>query len=110
MKYLKDNHEYSKLSRYSILRVIEDQGQTYLETYNQKFIPVSDDDAYHVVTHREVNRLDIISEDYYGTPDYWWVIALANNMIDPFIVNEGVMLRLPSLTPLMSPLNEILVR
>lgn len=109
MKYL-DNREYDQISRYGILRVVEDDGQTYLETFNQKFIPKSDNDTYHVVTPREVNRLDIISEDFYGTPDYWWAIALANNMIDPFFVSEGVMLRLPPLSSLNNPNTEILVK
>lgn len=110
MRYLDQNREYKEISRYSVLRVVEDQGQTYLETYNQRFVPLSDEDAYHVVTHSEVNRLDLISNNHYGTPDYWWAIALANNMIDPFIVSEGVMLRLPSLTTLTNPYNKILTR
>lgn len=109
MRYL-NNNEYDRSSRYGILRVIEDNGQTYLETYNQRFVPESDGDSYHIVEHSEVNRLDIISEKYYSTPDLWWSIALANNMIDPFIVNEGVMLRIPSLITLNDSTNKILVR
>ena len=27
---------------------------------------------------------DLISNSVYGTPDYWWVICAANNIIDPF--------------------------
>lgn len=110
VRYLDSNREYNQVSRYGVLRVIEDQGQTYLETYNQKFVPKSDEDTYHIVEHREVNRLDMISESHYGTPDYWWAIALANNMIDPFVVSEGVMLRIPSMTTLNLPANGILVR
>lgn len=110
VRYLEKNREYEQVSRYQVLRVIEDHGQTYLETYNQKFVPKSDDDVYHIVKHSEVNRLDIISENYYGSPDYWWAIALANNMIDPFVVSEGVMLRLPPMTTLNASANEILTR
>lgn len=96
VQYLKDNNEFDKVSRYQVLRVIENGKQTYLETYNQVTVPVSEDDVYHVVRHSEVNRLDIISNTYYRTPNYFWAIALANDFIDPFIVNEGVMLRIPS--------------
>jgi len=31
-----------------------------------------------------VGRLDLASYDAYGTPILWWVIALANDIIDPF--------------------------
>lgn len=112
MRYLDKNNEYESQtsSRYKVLRVIEDQGYTYLETYNQVKVPESYDDSYHIVEHSEVNRLDIISEKYYNTPDYWWAIALANNMIDPFIINEGVMIRIPSRLTLNDIKNKILLR
>jgi hypothetical protein len=29
-------------------------------------------------------RPDLISNSSYGTPDYWWLICAANNIIDPF--------------------------
>lgn len=97
MRYLSSNNEYQGLSsRYQTLRVVENEGQTYLETYNQVKIPESSSDSYHIVGHDEINRLDIISNLYYGTPTFWWAIALANGMIDPFLVSEGVMLRVPS--------------
>lgn len=100
IRYLSQNNEYDKTSRYQVLRVISEDTSTgpatYLETYNQIEIPISEDDSYHIVTHAEVNRLDIIANTYYERPDFWWAIALANNFIDPFIVQEGVMLRIPS--------------
>lgn len=109
VRYLNKNNEFDMTSRYQVLRVIADE-DTYLETYNQLTVPESDDDNYHVVTHKEVNRLDIIANDYYGRPDFWWAIALANNFIDPFIVQEGVMLRIPSTITLNSIQNKILCR
>lgn len=109
VRYLDKNNEFDLTSRYQVLRVISDDS-TYLETYNQVVVPESEDDSYHIVTHREVNRLDIISNDYYGRPDFWWAIALANNFIDPFIVQEGVMLRIPSTITLNSIQNRILCR
>lgn len=101
MRYLDSNNEYAGLtSRYKILRVVEDEGDTYLETYNQVLVPVSPDDSYHIVEHKEVNRLDLIAIRYYSSPSFWWAIALANNLIDPFVINEGVMLRIPSIATL----------
>lgn len=105
------NKEYNKVSRYQILRVIsEEDGARYLETYNQTVVPEKDNDIYHIVKVSEEGRLDIISQNYYGTPTYWWAIALANNFIDPFTVNSGTLVRIPRITDLVDPENEILSR
>lgn len=109
IRYLPSNKEFSKTSRYQVLRVIEDK-DTYLETYNQVEVPLSDGDSYHVVKHSEVNRLDIIANTFYGRSDYWWAIALANNFIDPFVVQEGVMIRIPSVITLNNRSYKILIR
>ena len=42
----------------------------------------------------------MISANFYGTPRYWWVIALANYIIDPFEVPVGLQLRIPPLISL----------
>jgi len=41
-------------------------------------------------------RLDVLAYKYYGDPDYWWVIALANRIIDPFSLTVGQLIRIPS--------------
>lgn len=112
MYYLSQNREYEGWSsRYQVLRLVVDNDETtHLETYNQLRVPESNSDSYHIVEHSEVNRLDIIAQKYYGFPNYWWAIALANNMIDPFVVNEGVMLRIPSILTLNDSSNKILSR
>lgn len=110
--YENNNKEYNKTSRYQILRVIHEDSDMikYLETYNNVIVPESDDDIYHIVSSSEANRLDIISNKYYNTPTYWWAIALANEYVDPFIINEGDMIRIPSLRSLSDYNNEILTR
>lgn len=40
-------------------------------------------------------RLEVISHRYYGDEDYWWVIALANRIMDPFSIAAGRRLRIP---------------
>jgi hypothetical protein len=47
----------------------------------------------HVLTLGE--RLDTISHKYFGDPDYWWVIALANRIMDPFTLPVGQRIRIP---------------
>jgi hypothetical protein len=41
-------------------------------------------------------RLDTLAFKYYGDSDYWWVIALANRIMDPFSLVPGQQLRIPS--------------
>ena len=67
----------------------------YLESSNNINI-VHDGSVYHTVEASEENRLDIISNIYYGTPSLYWAIAMANNIIDPMIVVKGTVLRIPS--------------
>lgn len=50
---------------------------------------------YHVVEDSEEGRLDIISQMYYGDPQYFWVIAMANNIIDPLTIIRGTILKIP---------------
>lgn len=108
------NDEYeSSISRYKILRGVTENNDTrgsYLETQNLRTIPKSDDDIYHVVSDNEVNRLDIISFNYYGTPHLWWAIAWANDFIDPFILKRDDIIRIPPLTALYDPDLRILNR
>lgn len=96
MKYAKPR-KYVKISRYGIYRqIIDNNNNMYHETFNQTTVDESPSDKYHEVQKEEENRLDIISYKYYGSADYYWVIALANNMIDPFIVKVGDILRIPN--------------
>lgn len=42
------------------------------------------------------DRLDTLAHRYYGDSDYWWVIAVANRIQDPFSLIPGSRLRVPS--------------
>ena len=96
---------YKNNSRYTNLRRLydEEKGVYYHESWNQKFIDESAEDNFFTVTESEENRLDLVSYSYYGTPNYWWVIAIANYIIDPFNVPVGTNLRIP---PIVSLYNE----
>jgi nucleoid-associated protein YgaU len=42
-------------------------------------------------------RFDLISAQFYGVPDLWWVIAIVNNVIDPLLaIPPGTLIRVPS--------------
>ena len=48
-----------------------------------------------------VNRLDLLSNDFYSTPALWWVLASVNNMLDPLVgVPAGTQIRVPTKTRL----------
>lgn len=96
--YLSPRH-YNYSSRYSSIRRIQDNNKIFHETFNNYKIPESDSDQYITVNTSVENRLDIISCRYYKSPIMWWVIAVANNIIDPFSeVPIGTVLRIPALT------------
>ena len=92
---------YKNVCRYKNLRTLQDEtGKIYHETWFQKFINKSNADEYFIVTKIEEDRLDIISYKYYNTPKYWWVIAMANDIIDPLCVRRGTILRIPKFNSL----------
>lgn len=90
---------YNYVSRYSKIRRIQDNNEIFHETFNNYKIPENSSDVYITVTDPVENRLDIISCRYYKSPIMWWVIAIANNIIDPFTeIPTGTVLRIPELT------------
>ena len=91
---------YKNDSRYKNLRTLynEDRKVIVHENWNKVSIPISDQDNYYIVDMLTENRLDIIANSYYNSPRYWWVIALANNIDDPFDVPRGTNLRIPLLS------------
>jgi len=54
-------------------------------------------DLVYVVPTAGVNRFDLVSQLFYGTPDLWWLIAEVNNIIDPLVgVAAGTVIRVPT--------------
>lgn len=54
-------------------------------------------DQLFIVPLAGVNRLDLISEEFYGTPSLWWVIARVNNIQDPLVsVPVSTTIRVPT--------------
>jgi hypothetical protein len=100
MRYAKPR-VYNKISRYSVYRlIINYENETYTETANQTTMDDSTEDKYYQVQKTDENRLDIISNNHYSSPIYWWVIAQANKIVDPFDVKEGTILRIPAFNSL----------
>lgn len=73
-----------------------------LESHYFTEIPYRETDDYLTVTVDLVNRLDLVSYDYYGTVRFWNIIAQASNIINPLDVPVGTVLRIPKLYTLYS--------
>ena len=102
LKYNEPIH-YSNVSRYKNIRTLkdEDNGKVYHESWKIKGIPVSNnDDSYYTVTLETENRLDLVAYSFYGSARYWWIVAMANGIIDHFDVAVGTRLRIPPMLTL----------
>jgi hypothetical protein len=59
-------------------------------------IPPDTRDFYHLVKNMDIGRLDRLAYTYYANTRLWWVIAEANNIINPIDeMKPGQSLRIP---------------
>lgn len=82
-------------SRLRFSRLIDLDGVEHWELPEYPVIePASDDNRYTVDRN---DRIDRLASRFYGTPDLWWVIALANNMeLLPSDLNPNTTIIIPS--------------
>ena len=64
-------------------------------TYKKRRQSTSSNDRYTVVTAGREYRPDLLSYDFYGTPDFWWKIMEANNIKDIYDFKAGINVWLP---------------
>lgn len=54
-------------------------------------------DILYRVPQAGEGRLDLISQQFYGTPELWWVVATVNNLVDAIIgFVAGQTIRIPT--------------
>lgn len=76
------------------LRPITNQGPSYYAASLPKTIP--EEDVPFFYTAIEGDRLDLLSNTFYKSPSFWWVIAKANNLTNGSIaVPAGTKLYIP---------------
>jgi hypothetical protein len=69
-----------------------------------EFLPADDDVLVEV---KLTTSLDNLSQEYYDTPELWFVIALANNIdLPPLEMFPGQVLRIPTKTRVTSILKQ----
>ena len=90
--------DYDHVSRYRGLRQVVHQGQSpdrYIALESPNAFETHSNVVYYTVPANLENRLDIISQELLGSPDYKWVIAYFNGIADGFTVREGTTLQIP---------------
>jgi len=51
----------------------------------------------HYITQKDIERIDLLSFNYYGNVDYWDIILLINNIDNIFSVRTGSIIKIPHL-------------
>jgi hypothetical protein len=77
------------------------QTSWYISNYTHRPIPSAGDDKTLTINKRYQFRPDILSNDQYGTPAYWWVFAVRNRniIVDPiWDLDIGRTIIIPSLS------------
>ena len=85
-------------NRYKYTTLINRGRAGVYDLYKKVNIPDKSIELFHRVQPNEADRLDLIAFNYYGNSSMWWIIAIANNIIDPFIVPAGLTLKIPRIT------------
>lgn len=86
----------SKVSRYKAFKAYMTRENVYLENPSYIEVPEHPDDTFFLVTGPYVDRLDLISHKFYNESKLWWVIAEANQIINPLEVPINSLLRIPA--------------
>lgn len=75
---------YVELPAYSMFAstpIYEVDGNIVFGLLHDPVVAHASDEIY-VVPPAAENRLDLISDHFYDTPELWWVIAMVNNFAD----------------------------
>lgn len=82
------------MERYRDIKTIETE-TPYRATVIYPLVPESETDYY--VISSTGDRFDILSQQFYGSEDYWWAIASANPDVrkDTLFIEPGLQLRIP---------------
>lgn len=89
--------DFDNISRYRGLRqIVHDPNEStrYITLETQNTVTSNAKFEYYDVPLSEENRLDLISNRFFGSPQYSWVISYFNDIEDGYTVHEGQRLRI----------------
>lgn len=85
----------TRKSRLRFKDFVSVKGVEFWELDNLPSVPTSPADIYYRVD--VMDRIDTIATRFYGDPNLWWVIAVANDMnILPTDLHPGEVIRIPA--------------
>ena len=89
------------MKRYENIPVRNVGAKAYRATAIYSELPASEQDYYVIATTGD--RFDILSKQFYGDQQYWWVIASANPNVrrDTIYIEPGLQLRIPPLRAIL---------
>lgn len=83
------------MSRYRTIpfRRVDEKRVTSTSIYPE--VAASEEDYYIISTIGD--RFDILSQQFYGSSEYWWILASANPNVrrDTLFITPGIQLRVP---------------
>ena len=84
------------MGRYSSTLILKNKkGKNYYNSNKYIEIPRVDGDIYVITAEKD--RYDILANQYYNDPSFWWVISSANpEYIGSMFPPVGVQLRIPN--------------
>lgn len=95
---MEKNSTRVKGSRY-VAGGVTEVNKLALEWWERNIIVTDKTDTSYVVEKKFEGRLDLITATFLGEKNvkYWWVVAMLNNILDPYTeVKEGRIIYLPS--------------
>lgn len=78
--------KYSSLSLYNETPQVTNFGINYLDFWNPPLITSNVTDTLITLAAKYDKRPDLLSYDYYQTPEYWWVFMRRN----PDIISDPI--------------------
>lgn len=83
------------MQRYSdSIQEIITNGKKRYETLYYPSFPLKDSDIY-IIT-KKTDRLDLLADQYYGDPRFWWIISKSNNIQKGTLkLESGIKIRIP---------------
>ena len=80
------------MSRYNTVKKVIDKKIQRIGTSDLPNLKEDNSDVLLIAT--DGDRCDLISHEYYGTPEFWWFVASINNLKSNNI-EAGTQLRVP---------------
>ena len=87
------------MGRYSHIRLFKDpkinKGSPFKKRPIYPEIPLAESDVYAITSQGD--RFDLLSQRFYKTSEYWWIISIANEKLlqNSLFIPEGTQLRIP---------------